>query len=389
MLQIALDFGQAIQQELANAAAKQVVGGITSSSGGGGFFNFIGSAFKGFGFNSGGLVSGGSGVRDDIPAKLTGGEYVIKKSAVQKYGVDFLDRLNSKGISQMQSGGFFVPGTRGQGTIKGKNDLLAFANQEFTSGATDIIASSGSGAFIDLEDQSARLSTFGRFRESPARRALKDAQNQALGLYNQQIEEERRIREAEKQRSRQLKSGIFGSFLSAGIYGGVSALGGGSLGGIFNRGITPPTPSTSLNSPTSFSGSSGYNLYGSSFGFANGGMVSGGSNALVMGGEYVISAPSAAQIGRGNLDNINMMNFSNGGAVGNVASSSGETTSADIGEVNITINMEKGDATVENSPKEGGDITQTKEFAKKIKDVVVGVINEEKRVSGSLFSRRK
>lgn len=384
MLQVALDFGQAIQKELANAAAKQLVQGITSSSGGGGFFNFIGSAFKGLGKNSGGLITGGSGVRDDIPAVLTGGEYVIKKSAVQKYGVDFLDRLNSKGISQMQSGGFFVPGTRGQGAIKGKENLLAFANQEFTSGATDIITSSGSGAFIDLEDQSARLSTFGRFRESPARRALKDAQNQALGLYNQQIEEERRIREAEKQRSRQLKSGIFGSFLSAGIYGGVSG-----LGGIFNRGITPPTPSTSLNSPTTFSGSSGYNLYGSSFGFANGGMVSGGSNALLMGGEYVMSASAASQIGRGNLDNINMMNFSNGGGVGNVASSSGETTSADIGEVSITINMEKGDATVENSSKEGGDITQTKEFAKKIKDVVVGVINEEKRVSGSLFSRRK
>ena len=388
MLQVALDFGQSIQKELANAAAKQVVGGITSSSGGGGFFNFIGDAFKGFGFNSGGLVSGGSGVRDDIPAKLTGGEYVIKKSAVQKYGVDFLDRLNSKGISQMQSGGFFVPGTRGQGAIKGKENLLAFANQEFTSGATDIITSSGSGAFIDLEDQSARLSTFGRFRESPARRGLKDAQNQALGLYNQQIEEERRIKEAEKQRSRQLKNGIFGSFLSAGIYGGVSALGGG-LGGIFNRGITPPTPSTSINSPTSFAGRSGYKLLGSSFGFANGGMVSGGSNALVMGGEYIMSASAAAQIGRGNLDNINMMNFSNGGGVGNVASSSGETTSADIGEVNITINMEKGDATVEESSNQGGDVTQTKEFAKKVKDVVVGVINEEKRVSGSLFSRRK
>jgi len=366
-------------------------GGILSGGGqgfGGLLTRGIGSFGSFLGFNSGGFVSGGSGVRDDIPAKLTGGEYVIKKSAVQKYGVDFLDRLNSQGISKMQSGGFFVPGTRGQGVIKGKKDLLAFANQEFTSGATDIITSSGLGAFIDLEDQSARLTTFGRFRESPARRALKDAQNQALDLYNKKIEDENRVREARKQRRKQLQSGILGSFASAG-FSGLGGFLGGKLGGLFNNNVTAPTPSTSVNSPTSFSGSSGYNLQGSSFGFANGGVVSGGSNALLMGGEYIVSAPAAAQIGRGNLDNINMMNFSNGGAVGNVASSSGETTSADIGEVNITINMEKGDATVENSSKEGGDITQTKEFAKKIKDVVVGVINEEKRVSGSLFSRRK
>ena len=381
-LNIALDFGRELQRQISQRAAASITNSLFGSGTAGG--GFLGGLSKAVGFNSGGFVSGGSGVRDDIPAKLTGGEYVIKKSAVQKYGVDFLDRLNSKGISQMQSGGFFVPGTRGQGTIKGKENLLAFANQEFTSGATDIITSSGSGAFIDLEDQSARLTTFGRFRESPARRALKDAQNQALDLYNQQIEEENRIKEARKERSRQLRSGILGSFVSA----GVSALGG-KLGSLFNKEKTPPTPSTSVNSPTSFSGSSGYNLYGSSFGFANGGMASGRSNALLMGGEYVVSAPAAAQIGRRNLDNINMMNFSNGGAVGNTASSSGETTSADIGEVNITINMEKGDATVENSSKEGGDITQTKEFAKKIKDVVVGVINEEKRVSGSLFSRRK
>ena len=38
----------------------------------------------------GGMVRGGSGMRDDVPAMLTGGEYVIRKSSVDKYGEGFL-----------------------------------------------------------------------------------------------------------------------------------------------------------------------------------------------------------------------------------------------------------------------------------------------------------
>ena len=41
-------------------------------------------------------MTGGSGVRDDVPARLNSGEYVIKKSAVQKYGVGFSTQLNTE-----------------------------------------------------------------------------------------------------------------------------------------------------------------------------------------------------------------------------------------------------------------------------------------------------
>lgn len=46
-------------------------------------------------FATGGYVSGEKGV-DKIPAWLTDGEYVIKRSKVQQYGVDFFDALNGK-----------------------------------------------------------------------------------------------------------------------------------------------------------------------------------------------------------------------------------------------------------------------------------------------------
>ena len=225
-LNVALDFGRALQQEISRAAAKSLVQSFTSSGPGGGLFQGIGSIFSGFGGqgkNAGGLITGGSGVRDDVPAVLTGGEYVIRKSAVQKYGPDFLDRLNSGAIQGMQAGGFFVPGTRGQGAITGKENLLAFSQQEVTSGATDVIRSSGSGASINLEQQSSRLTTFGRFRDSPARRALKDAQRQAFDLYVARIEEEKRVAEqikaAKKARSRAFKSAVIGSFVNAAAAG--------------------------------------------------------------------------------------------------------------------------------------------------------------------------
>ena len=46
-------------------------------------------------FSIGGAVTGGSGVRDDVPALLSKGEYVIKKGSVNKYGMSFLNSLNS------------------------------------------------------------------------------------------------------------------------------------------------------------------------------------------------------------------------------------------------------------------------------------------------------
>ena len=393
-LNIALDFGRELQKQIMQRAAANITSSLFGKgTAGGGFLGGLSKAITGF--NSGGLVSGGSGVRDDVPAKLTGGEYVIRKSAVQKYGLQFLENLNSGAIQGMQAGGFFVPGTRGQGAITGKENLLAFAQQEGTSGLTDQMRAYGaSGAAINLEQQSSRLTAFGRMRDSPARRALKEAQQQAFGLYVARIEEEERIKQeveaAKKARSQQLMSSIVGSFVSAA---------GAGLGTYFQN---PGTTDSGLEAgatdlvPSSAGGYTPGGQFNSNFSnpleAANGGQMSGRTNALLMGGEYVVSPQAASMIGRSALDDINMMRFQNGGAVGNVTSSSGGNMSgegADVGEVNITINMAKGDASVTADSNGNTDPTKTKEFARKVKEVVVNVIAEEKRVSGSLFTRAK
>lgn len=70
--------------------------GTSSKAGGQGFLS-------GLGFNRGGLVPG-SGNRDTVPASLTPGEFVIRKKAVQRLGVDNLTSLNQGRIG-FQDGG--------------------------------------------------------------------------------------------------------------------------------------------------------------------------------------------------------------------------------------------------------------------------------------------
>ena len=92
-----LDFGtftDAIKRGLADLAAKAV---ITTG------LNFLGDVFPSLQFADGGLVPGSGGPRsDDVLARVSSGEYVIKAATVSKFGAGFFDQLNS---GQMPMGG--------------------------------------------------------------------------------------------------------------------------------------------------------------------------------------------------------------------------------------------------------------------------------------------
>ena len=60
-----------------------------------------------------GFASGGPSGVDDIPALLTGGEYVMRKDSVEHYGEDFFNRLNRGSIKGYADGGL-VGGGRGE-----------------------------------------------------------------------------------------------------------------------------------------------------------------------------------------------------------------------------------------------------------------------------------
>jgi hypothetical protein len=437
--QIALDFGNMLLQEINRAIAADLARSILGDGFGGSIGGFISKglgAFGGFlkglipGFATGGYINTGSGVKDDVPAMLMGGEYVVRKAAVQKYGVDFLESLNQGQVQGYAAGGavqggtnyyetgsfwkdpkgnmmggaasnarlarakqteFFMPGYRGAGAIVGKENLLAFAMQEGTSGSTDTFSRRGGTGFsFDTELQSSNLSALGRIRmrQSPLGQSLMQSKQQAFDLYVQRVGEEQRVfdikKQAEQARSEQFKSAVVGAAVGS-IFAGFAAgigdatkAGGSASNGVFNDPIV-------VANGGPFRGMRN---------FANGG----NANAMLMGGEYVMSPQASSSIGRTMLDDINNMrypmpNFANGGANGSAPIKSGSSSgSADIGELNITINMEKGGkASVESSSMgaEGEDPRQQREFAKKIKDAVIQVIQEEKRVSGSLYTRNK
>jgi TP901 family phage tail tape measure protein len=125
----------------------------------------------------GGMVNGGSGVRDDVPAMLMGGEYVIKKSAVDALGVGFLNRVNSYAEGGVVASNQFQKGTLGtRGSFNVGKGLSALA---ITS---------------DLNPQNALRDQMAQEDEQRVQRYLEyqERKKQAMDAYKQ-MKQQRRI----------------------------------------------------------------------------------------------------------------------------------------------------------------------------------------------------
>jgi TP901 family phage tail tape measure protein len=226
-------------------------------------------------YASGGKISGGSGTKDDVPAMLMGGEYVINKGAVSKYGTSFIESLNNGTLSHFASGGkvndsktyqirsggigsdvsseysstsknlsnsgptqtgvggFYMPGLYNQGKISGKNDLLSYATQAYTSGAGDVIKGGADYSSIDLEGESMRLTNFGRTHGRLAD-AIAQSKGQSFDLYKGQLEQEKQIKEAEKAKHKALVKSLQTMLITSVASAGLGAVGGAMSKGFIN-----------------------------------------------------------------------------------------------------------------------------------------------------------
>jgi len=326
--------------------------------------------------NSGGPVVGGSGARDDVPALLTGGEYVMRKSAVQKFGPRFMEAINSGQIPAFNRGGLFTPGTFGQGAMRGKRSLLDFATQSFTTGAMDTISGGAGFASIALEPQSAALTMFGR-RNSPQFQREQASKNKAFDLYKRQIDKEKQARESGSGLSSILKNSLLAFGVGSLFNMGTAGLGG---KGSAPRGIPVNPDGTDMNFLQRLM---------LPFKRATGGAIPYAAGidtvpTMLSGGEFIMNAAATQRVGRGTLSSIN----SGGGGGGNgevigrldelisVSENSGETT------INITVNSD-------GSSSEGGNGSEEEtNLATRIRDVVKQVIDDEKRLGGSLRQAR-
>ena len=324
---------------------------------------------------SGGLITGGSGYKDDVPALLTGGEFVMRKSAVEKYG--------AANLAKMNSGGMFIPGTRGAGAISGEDALRAFANQTTTSGATDVLRGGGSSAFINLEDQSQRLSRYALLGDDTISQEVRGAQGQAFDILKNKSDFEKQQKEREKQEkkalTRQLISTVASAALSYGA-GKINPIKSQVAAGSYKGTATTMTP---------------YIVKG-----AYGGMIrryaSGGPTddipALLMSGEYVMNRGATSKYGKRMLDSMNqgrMPRFADGGEVGTSAptTTTTESNAKMMGDVNISINVtgQNSQTETQGSSNQGG--VDYKKMSERIKAVVLETLNEEKRLGGTLRTR--
>ena len=306
--------------------------------------------FNIFKANTGGKVTGGSGVRDDVPALLTGGEFVMRRGAVDKYGAGFMSALNQGSVPTMNRGGLFTPGTFGQGAMRGKRSLLDFATQSFTTGAFDKFGSGAGFASIALEPQSAALTMFGR-RNSPQYQREQESKRKAFNLYTRQVQKEQEARE---------RSGGLTSLLTGSILAGIAGFGFKELTDVFSK-----------KSAT-----------GGSIPYAAGVDT---VPTMLSGGEFIMNAAATQRIGRGTLSSIN-----SGGGGGNgsgaiigkldelisVSDNEGETV------INITVNSDG------TSNESGNGNEEEVNLATRIRDVVKQVIDDEKRLGGSLRQAR-
>jgi TP901 family phage tail tape measure protein len=469
----AYEFVKAINQKMINNLIDKVVGGsVQSGSGqtGGGLVGFLSGMF---GMASGGMINGGSGMKDDVPAMLMGGEYVVNKKAVSKYGAQFLESLNNgtlmgyaKGgsVQKGPQGNFYTPGTFGQGAISGKRNLLDFATQTGTSGQFDQMINESGYQSVSLEPESSRLSVSG-MRNSPMFEATQSAKGQAFDLYLQQYNAEREAKKAEKEQKSAFKkqlimlaasaaaSGIgnvamtggkaaVGSlgagasffdkvkaFGSGAVYGGNVAGTGQMAGGLknlfsgnfstaFRSGV--PLMAGSVDSAKQSGYGKGATMF--SYGamlpnlneaidpqalkealeyqnlligekYAIGGMIPSTSGidtvpAMLSGGEFVMNRSAVQGIGAPNLQSMN-----SGGT-----SITSEETSKELNEKllakldelinssgstgSITINVAPSGQTTQETSQDPSAGRQ--QLARQIKDAVLQIINDEKRIGGTL-----
>ena len=219
------------------------------------------------GYAGGGLVTGGSGYKDDVLTKMQGGEFVIKKSAVNKIGVGTLNAING-----YANGGQTPPSMGAMGMLalgagaasgiigaamapkpdkplpmqnygQGRSELGYLGGADPDAGRVDSISGGGRSANVSLAkgfvyyrrdpetgrliserarptegrfEVSDRLSLMGRLSEGDPQTARMFEKEQAIANYQNYVAQEKASRKAQIQAVKdQKKARTMGAFMNA------------------------------------------------------------------------------------------------------------------------------------------------------------------------------
>ena len=366
-------------------------------------------------YNSGGMVTGGSGMKDDVPAMMSGGEYVIKKSSVNKYGANYLRALNGGLVPKYATGGFSI------GPLQ--NEFLYNDPERPTSGEYAV---------------DSRLSAMALSDENNPQNRIREDRFNKLDQYLQDRDQfERDKKQALKNYRNQVNSTFYSGVTAAAVQLGAAGL---TMGAEKLR-----TPKATVGKPYQAYSSTFPNYTGKK---ANGGYIpkfagggyTGKDNipALLMGGEYVMNKKAVDMYGRdfmGQLNSGTLPKYANGGMVGTsytgqntpqgsveelvtalntlnenlskdtgiTQSESGKISAAGVTQEsgmsvvnNISINMTQGGEVTSEanaSTQQGKDANQNNiqnnaKLAELLRSKVVEVLVEQKRPGGLLYASR-
>jgi TP901 family phage tail tape measure protein len=394
-----------VQQAFLQSAASRITGAIGNITGG--LFG-TGGEKK---FNVGGVVTGGSGVRDDVPAMLTGGEYVIKKSSVDKYGVNFMNRVNSGMVQGFNEGGgvnlnIAGPKAAKRESYQDKNDYGSVTRYKETRPEIGISRSLSAKAISNDR----QIQEFFREQENQFQQDLETRRQEE---YREKVKKYKK--KQERNVWKRLALTALGGFA---ISKGMDWLNGTGFMSKLNDKNQAKALNRQLDSNQSYTfdrGRTGYQIdpierkgirsdimafkkegwtaaqqskylrqqniqhkiTGSQDDYRINFNTGGNVPSILTGGEYVMSKEAVQSYGTGAMDKINSGTFS---PTAQANSNTGAST-VSHGDVNISINVNDSGSKTENS---SNNPLATPEFASRVKNAVMEVIAREKRIGGTL-----
>ena len=346
-------------------------------------FGAVGLAFKKGGrvkgYNAGGFVNQGSGVRDDVPAMMQGGEYVIRKSSVNKYGRGLFDSLNSGGRVGYAMGDRIM-----QNRLRPE---FVYNDPKRPTGGS-YINTQGLSAFALMESDSPMIA-IQKEREKTLENYIKDKK-----AYDEMV------RKAQEQFKKQQKARMKSTLISVGLQ--AAAFGIGKMGAGTGKDMSavggeaaPGTPVDVVDYREGF-GAKGGLMTNNGFvrGFARGGRNRDNIPAMLMGGEYVVNKRSVDKYGVGlfnDLNNGRAQGFANGGMVGGDGGGVGgaPTTANNNFEINITMNSDgEGETTTTSNQNENQsqeEQERNEQLGLAVKNAVQTELIEQQRPGGLLY----
>jgi hypothetical protein len=320
-------------------------------------------------FSRGGEVKGGSGTKDDISALLSKGEYVVKKSSVNKYGMSFLNSLNSGDMPRPNSpdpqanlSSLMDSHQSNKGAYAKFNLRNAFVYDSDTPQR-----GGSSGYAID-----SRLSRQGLSdTENPRNKFRMDKMQKLYDYWSNRDQELKDWRDSVDEYKTAKKKGMQRALLMAAVPTAMGAAFGPDYGATFGSQGT-------LGQKAGLWSTGGYNKRDN-------------IPSMLMGGEYVVSSDTVNRYGVDFFRNLNegkMKAYADGGLVGaepgNTAQASLDEASGAVNNVTINVNVDKGGGVTAGSS--GMSNEEGQNLAILIKDQVVKTLVNEKRQGGILYN---